>query len=99
MTEQAQIQSIARQMVGDVDAFRSGTIEIDDLSFTLKARLALIEQAGADHAWVEELRSFRNEIEVVNAVLIGAGRTRPDEGEQRQLREVLDELREALVEH
>jgi hypothetical protein len=99
MNENDRIRTIARQMASDLDRFGGDGDGLADLSFSLKARLALLEQAGADLTWVEQLRAFRNEIEVVNAFFIESGRCRPDEEERRQLREVMEELREALAEY
>lgn len=99
MTENDRIRVIARQMADDVERFDGQGSALDDLSFSLKANLTSLEQAGADQAWVEELRSLRNEIEVVNAFFIESGRPRLNDEERRQLGEILGELRQALIEY
>jgi hypothetical protein len=99
MSEADRIQTIARQMAYDLDEFNGDGTGLQKLSFSLKARLALLEQAGADTAWVEDLRTFRNEIEAVNAFFIESRRRQLNDDEQRKLRTVLEELREALVEY
>lgn len=99
MTEDDRIRTIARRMADDISRCEGNGRELNNLSYSLKANLALLVESGADLAWVEELREFRNEIEVINAFFIESGRTSLNDEEQRQLDEVMGELREALVEY
>lgn len=98
MTEDDRIKTIVRRMADDVERFEGDGRALNNLSYSLKANLALLAESGADLAWVEELLGFRNEIEVINAFYIESGRTRLNDEEQCQLEEVMGELREALRE-
>jgi hypothetical protein len=93
------LRSITRHMVSDIDRFDGRPAALDDLSFSLKANLALLDQAGADTAWIEELRALRNQVEVVNAFFIESRRLDLTDEERREIGEILDEMRQALVEH
>jgi len=99
MIEEDVTRSIAREMLQDLKEFDDLKLTVDQLAYRLKARLALLADARADDAWVDELRSLRNEIEVVSAFFIESGRPELTEGEQRQLADIVGELREALVEY
>ena len=91
------IRSIARDMIGDLQDYDAATISLWRLSSNLKGRLALLEDVGADQAWVDELRTLRNAIEYVSAFFIESRRTQLTEDEKREVNDVIDELRAALI--
>lgn len=97
MSNQDKIHSIAMQMVEDTESFLDRRTTIDQLSYTLKARIGLLVQEGADSTWIDELRALRNEVEVVNAFHIESGRDQLTESEIRELNETLSELRSRLL--
>ena len=92
-------RSMTRGMLGDLDDFDGAKVSVGHLSSRLKAWLALLEGTRADQAWIDELRSLRNEVEVVSAFFVESGRSELLEDERRQLGAIIVHLREALVAH
>jgi hypothetical protein len=96
MSSEDALAEQAADMVADVDRFLNGAMTIDRLSTALKIRLAAMEAADADTAWIDELRSLRNQIEYVNAFWLESGRGELDSDELRIAMEAAQELKAAL---
>ena len=95
MTARDLVQHV-NQMVVDLSSFLEGGMSIDRLSTVLKIRVAAMEAAGADPAWVDECRSLRNEIEYINAFWLESGRPHLDDEDSRVARAAAHELSLAL---
>lgn len=79
-----------------IEAFEADRCSIDRLAWELKSRLAALDQV-ADPQWVDELRSTRNQLEVVSAFFIESGRSALGDDERREVDDILGELRAALL--
>ncbi|HCO03496.1 MAG TPA: hypothetical protein DIT48_09095 [Actinobacteria bacterium] len=79
-----------------VEAFEADHLSINSLVWALTSRIGALGHI-ADAEWVEELRSMRNQLEVVNAFFIESGRTSLNDKERREVGDTLGELRAALV--
>lgn len=77
-------------------SFTAGQLHIDRLAWELRSRIAALREV-ADEAWVEELKAIWNQLEVINAFFIESGRDQLNAEERKEVDEVLDELRAALV--
>lgn len=96
---QTRISQLVAHMIGDIETFESGRLSIDRLSASLKGQLAALNQAGADPAWVDELRALRNQVECVNAFFLNSGRAALTSEEFDEAHQALGELRQALTEY
>jgi hypothetical protein len=94
--QQVSVSSLAEEMRSFVTSFEAGTLRLDRLAWELKSRIAVLRDIG-DAAWADELKSIWNHLEVINAVVLGSGRTSPSENERKELHEILVELVAALT--
>jgi hypothetical protein len=92
------IATLVSEILRLIDSFTKGELPIDRLSADLKGMLAVLDE-HADHVWVEELRTQRNQIEVVNAVMQRARRTSMTDVELSEVRDAVLKMRQALVFH
>lgn len=79
-------------------AYRENRIRLDRLVRELTSRISALESVS-DSEWVEELRTFRNNLEYVNAFWIDSGRSALTEQESQAVDEVLGELEAMLIEY
>lgn len=79
-----------------IDAFEAGRLSVDRLAWELKSRIAALDEI-ADRGWVDELRSMRNQLEVVSSFFIESGRLTMSYDERREADDILGELRTALL--
>jgi hypothetical protein len=99
MIDNERVRAIARHMMAETEQFTGAGSQLYTLSFSLKADLGLLSDAEADPEWIEELRSFRNELEVINAIFVESNRRELTPDEIRQVEDILSELRQSLVEY
>lgn len=79
-----------------IQAFEAGRSPIDRLAWELKSQISALEEI-ADREWVDELRSIRNQLEIVSAFYFESGRSSMRDDERRDADDVLGELWAALV--
>lgn len=96
ITPNDQVQALVADMRKAVLHFEADELSIDRLSSDLKSRVAALEGI-ADRQWVEQLRTMRNGIEVINAVAITSGRRTLSDGEKREACDLLEQFKVALT--
>ena len=97
MTEPGrQVTELVAGMRHWCDAYETDGLALDRLSWELKSRIAALRQV-ANEEWVDELKAIWNELEVVNAFYIESGRATLNSSELQEIREILKELRTALL--
>src|SRR5438034_4193487 len=92
----AQVVFLARLMQEAILGFEEGRASLSGLSTRLHGLISALD-AVADHEWVEELRSMRNQLEFVNAVFIDSGRGELTDQERQAIEDTLGELRGSLI--
>lgn len=90
------VEFVAQGMRESLTAYRDGRLSISGLSTELKIRLAAFND-DVDPAWIEELRTMRNGIEVVNAIYLESGRASLTAEEGAEVEALIDELSAALT--
>jgi hypothetical protein len=96
VTESAErVVALVEGMRHAIEAFEAGRLTIDRLSWELKSRLAALDEI-ADPAWVEELRSIRNQLEVVSAFFIESGRSTLTDEERAEVESAVHNIQVAL---
>jgi hypothetical protein len=93
-----QVLALVEDMRKAVVRFEAGDLSIHRLSWDLKSRVAALDGI-ADLQWVEQLRTMRNEIELINAVSIESGRSALTDTERREACDILKGLKVALEAH
>lgn len=92
------VLALVEDMRKAIVRFEAGDLSIHQLSWDLKSRVTALEDV-ADRQWVEQLRTMRNDIEVINAVVIASGRSALTDTERREARDILEGLKVALADH
>ena len=90
-----EVATVVAAIEGLVGGYTSGTVSLPDLSSELKVQIALLDGL-LPPAMVDQVRAARNQIEMINASMLGAQRVRMTEQDRRTIEEGLDQLEQAL---
>lgn len=91
-----QVFELAEGMRGAIRDFEEGRLGLDRLAWELKSRIAALRRV-AEESWADELKAMWNQLEMVNAFFIESNRDHLSDAERKEVDEILDELRAALV--
>ncbi len=90
-----EVATVVAAIEGLVGGYASGTVSLPDLSSELKVQIALLDGL-LPPAMVDQVRAARNQIEMINASMLGAQRVLMTEQDRRTIEEGLDQLEQAL---
>lgn len=91
-----QLAVLVNGMRDAIHEFEEERLSVDRLAWELKSRIAALRHV-ADEAWADELKGIWNQLEMINALYIESGNEKLDSAERKDIEEVLDELRAALL--
>ena len=91
-----QLVVLVKGMRDAIRDFEEERLNIDRLAWELKSRIAALRYV-ADQAWADELKGIWNQLEMINAFHIESGKRNLDPKERKEVEEVLDAFRAALL--